>query len=106
METNKKAEDILNSIDDINKSVPDDLLFNRILNGYLENDKSFLKDNNNIGKLALAFAVLVIINIFTFFNIERNSDNKSLNSNNNYSKAASEFAKTYFSETDEYNYNK
>ncbi|MBL0107987.1 MAG: hypothetical protein IPP52_12055 [Ignavibacteria bacterium] len=85
METNKKAEDILNSIDDINKSVPDDLLFNRILNGYLENDKSLLKDNN-IGKYALAFAVLVIINIFTFFNIERNSDNKSLNSNNNYSK--------------------
>ena len=58
METNKKAEDILNSIDDINKSVPDDLLFNRILNGYLENDKSFLKDNNNIGKLALALMAI------------------------------------------------
>ncbi len=105
METNKKAEDILHSIDDINKSVPDDLLFNRIQNGYVENDKSLLKDNN-IGKYALAFAVLVIINIFTFFNIERNYDNKSLNSNKNYSKAASEFAKTYFSETYEYNYNK
>lgn len=105
METNKKAEDILHSIDNINKSVPDDLLFNRILNGYLENDKSLLKDNN-IGKYALAFAVLVILNIFTFFSIERNSENKSLNSFNNYSKSASEFAKTYFSETDEYNYNK
>ena len=106
METNKKAEDILNSIDNINKSVPNDLLFNRIMNGYLENDKSILKDNNDIGKLALSFAVLVIINIFTFFNIERNSDNKYSNSYNNYSKSVNEFAKTYFSETDEYNYNK
>lgn len=106
METNKKAEDILHSIDNMNKAVPDDLLFNKILNSYQENDKNFLKENSNIGKYALAFAVLVIINIFTFFSIERNSENKSLNSYNNYSKSVNEFAKTYFSETDEYNYNK
>ncbi len=106
METNKKAEDILHSIDNMNKAVPDDLLFNKILNSYQENDKNFLKENSNIGKYALAFAVLVIINIFTFFSIERNSENNSLNSYNNYSKSVNEFAKTYFSETDEYNYNK
>ena len=103
---NVLVEDTLNSIDDLKRPVPGDHLFQRILNRYHENDKSLLKENNYIGKYAVAFAVLVILNIFTLFNFKSRHENNTVSSSHNYINAVNEFTKTYFSETEEYSYNK
>lgn len=118
-EINKKVEDTLNSIDNIEKAEPNPFLFERIMNS-LDNrteEKAAYKENKSYtGKYAIGFAVLLAMNIFSFFTYQSSVNNNSevtvntkkettttLQNSDPQSSTLKDFAKEYFSETD-YNY--
>ncbi len=118
-EINKKVNDTLNSIDNIEKAEPNPFMFERIMNAL--NEKVVYKEEKSyIGKYAVGFAVLLLLNIFSFFTYENSVKNTfnstTLNtstisdktnketSTQQQSSTLKDFAKEYFSETD-YNYN-
>jgi hypothetical protein len=107
-EINKIVEDTLESIDGINLPAPDEHLFGKIMNGYNKKENSFIKKENSFGKYAIAFAVLILINIFSFINYHKDAENKSSEVNqsySSYSKDITKFANECFSYQTDYNYN-
>lgn len=104
-EINRMTEDTLNSINNLKRSFPDDLLFHRIVRGINDNKNSILKEYSYTGKYAMALAVLVLINIFSFFSYKNTEKNKAFNNSQKYSTTVNDFAKEFFSDQDEYNYN-
>ena len=105
-EINRLTEDTLKSINSLKRSFPDDRLFQKIMTGVSENENSFLKENSNTVKYAFAFALLILINIFSFFSHKRFEENTKVNYSPYNSKQVNSFVKEFFSEPDEYNYNK
>lgn len=103
-EINKIVEETIHSIDNVKITVPDDVLFQKIMTGVKQNEKSFFKENSYAGKYIIVFAVLVLLNIFSVIANQKAFDKTSLNGLNNYSKDINEFSRTYFSSAEEYSY--
>ena len=103
-EINRIVEETIHSIDNVKITVPDDILFKKIMTGVMQNENNFLKENSYAGKYIIVFAVLVLLNIFSVIANQKAFDKTSLNGLNNYSKDINEFSRTYFSSTDEYSY--
>ena len=103
-EINRIVEETIHSIDNVKITVPDDVLFQKIMTGVKQNEKSFFKENSYAGKYIIVFAVLVLLNIFSVIANKKAFDKTSLNGLKNYSKDINEFSRTYFSSTDEYSY--
>ncbi len=118
-EINKKVNDTLNSIENMEKTQPNPFMFERILNA-LDKKVVYKEQKSFIGKYALGFAVLFLLNIFSFFTYQNSVKDISNNTTKNtstisektnkvtttqqQSSTLKDFAKEYFSETD-YNYN-
>ncbi|HMS66124.1 MAG TPA: hypothetical protein PKD83_12840 [Ignavibacteria bacterium] len=108
-EINRKVEETLNSIDNLSRSAPDDYMFMKIEKSLRSKKSSFVLKNTYAGKFAIGFAVLLIINIFSFLNYENNQKhniNTTEFKSSDYSDKINEFAKSNFYDDDEYNYNK
>ena len=103
-EINRIVEETIHSIDNVKITVPDDVLFQKIMTGVKQNEKSFFKENSYAGKYIIVFAVLVLLNIFSVIANQKAFDKTSLNGFNNYSKDINEFSRTYFSSDKEYSY--
>lgn len=102
---NRKVDETLNSINNIIRAVPDDRLFYKIENRFKNTDNVKTKDYSYTGKFALAFAILIIINIFSFIgykNHHSGNEIKTTQNVQNTSKIINEFAKEYFFDTNEY----
>lgn len=104
-EINRLTEDTLNSITSLKRSYPDELLFQRIMSGLNESKSSYLKENNT-GKYLIAFAILILINIFSFISHKSSEENKTVNTLQYNAAGVNDFAKEFFSESDEYSYYK
>lgn len=105
-EINRLTEDTLNSINDLKRSEPDERLFQKIMTGVGENERSFLRENNITAKYAIAFAVLILINIFSFFSYKSSEENIKANYSLYNSKSVNSFVKEFFSEPEDYSYYK
>ena len=103
-EINRIVEETIHSIDNLKITVPDDFLFQKIMTGVKQNEKSFFKENSYAGKYILVFAVLVLLNIFSVIVDQKAFEKTSVNDMKNYSKGINEFSRTYFSSTDGYSY--
>jgi len=103
-EINRIVEETIHSIDNVKITVPDDVLFQKIMTGVKQNEKSFFKENSYAGKYIIVFAVLVLLNIFSVIANQKAFDKTSLNGLKNYSKDINEFSRTYFYSADEYSY--
>ena len=103
-EINRIVEETIHSIDNVKITVPDDILFKKIMTGVMQNENNFLKENSYAGKYIIVIAVLVLLNIFSVIANQKAFDKTSLNGLKNYSKDINEFSRTYFSSTDEYSY--
>ena len=103
-EINRIVEETIHIIDNIKITVPDDVLFQKIMTGVKQNEKSFFKENSYTGKYIIVFAVLVLLNIFSVIANQKAFDKTSLNGLKNYSKDINEFSRTYFYSADEYSY--
>ena len=103
-EINRIVEETIHIIDNLKITVPDDVLFQKIMTGVKQNEKSFFKENSYAGKYIIVFAVLVLLNIFSVIANQKAFDKTSLNGLKNYSKDINEFSRTYFSSAEEYSY--
>lgn len=103
-EINRIVEETIHSIDNVKITVPDDILFKKIMTGVKQNENSFLKENSFAGKYIIVFALLVLLNIFSVIADQKAFEKTSVNGMKNYSKGINEFSRTYFSSTDEYSY--
>ncbi len=104
--TNKFTEDVFNSLENLKRSEPDDILFEKIIAGINNSDNNFIKENSYAGKYILVFALILIMNIFSVIKFHKNESKISNGNKNNYTKELQEFSKEYFSGADEYNYYK
>lgn len=102
----RKIDETLNSIENINRAVPDDRMFYKIENRLKNINNNKEREFSYIGKFALAFAILIILDIFTFFGYKKihNFDNLSTTQivQDNY-ESKKEFSEEYFFDTNEYN---
>lgn len=103
-EINRIVEKTIHSIDNVKIAVPDYILFQKIMTGINQNEKSFFKENSYAGKYIIVFAVLVLLNIFSIIVDQKAFEKTSVNDMKYYSKGINEFSRTYFSSTDEYSY--
>ena len=103
-EINRIVEETIRSIDNVKITVPDDILFKKIMTGVMQNENNFLKENSYAGKYIIVFAVLVLLNIFSVIANKKAFDKTSLKGLKNYSKDINEFSRTYFSSAEEYSY--
>jgi hypothetical protein len=102
---NRKVEETLNSINNLERAVPDDRLFYKIENRVKNIKNKKEKEFSYTGKFALAFAILLIINIFSIIGYKNNHRTDELKTTQNVqsnSKIINEFAKEYFFDTNEY----
>ena len=105
-ETNGIIEATLNSVNSIKRSVPDDVLFQKIMNDINQVENNFIKQYSNTGKFVFAFAVFIFLNVFSLINFQKKVDSNSVKNSQNFSTGINEFSKAFFSATDEYNYDK
>ncbi|HMS32919.1 MAG TPA: hypothetical protein PKC91_02430 [Ignavibacteria bacterium] len=103
-EINRIVEETIHSIDNVKITVPDDILFQKIMTGIKQNEKSFFKENSYAGKYIIVFAVLVLLNIFSIIVDQKAIKKTSANDMKYYLKGINEFSRTYFSSNDEYSY--
>ena len=107
---NRKADETLYSINNLKRAVPDDRLFYKIQNRVKNlNNNNREREFSYTGKFALAFAILIIINIFSFIGYKNNHNSDELKSTQNIrnnSKVINEFTEENFFETNEYYYYK
>lgn len=100
-EVERLTEDTLNSINGIRKTDPDDLLFQKIINSMHAQHHNNIKKNKSL-KYILAFAVLILINIFSFFSYKNTGENKTGIDLNYRSETVNNFAREFFQENDDY----
>lgn len=102
---NRKVDKTLNSINNINRAVPDDRLFFKVENRVKNINNKKEKEFSYRGKFAFALAILIIINIFSIIGYMNNHRSDEMNTNKNVqdnSKIKNEFVKEFFFDTNEY----
>ena len=101
---NKFTEEVLNSLNDLKRSGPDEFLFQKIMTRMDSGDGGFVRDNMNSGKYILIFAFLMMLNIYSVINFHKTEKEKINSSKISYSSGLNEISKEYFSGNDDYNY--